>query len=168
MRGYLISILSVIALVGFGAGAGVAWADETDAGYCPRLEGKRSGVCHTERSGSNCIPGQPCSASPIFLCEEESTFDQPFRSGGTCIAYEERCTVVGEVRTCEQVCTKWDPGTCEVTKSPCCRKYKMLGSVKQACCGGKCVPVGDSGQCGDPAPPNPGKKLPLCGADGGC
>ena len=149
----------------------IALAEQTlanEAGFCPRLEGKRSGTCRIERPGSGCVPDMPCAPAPILLCEEESTFDMPIQNGGTCISTEERCTVTPEGRTCEQVCTKWDKGTCSINTLECCTKYKVTGEMKMTCCGGQCVPVGDSGKCGDPPPPMPGKKLPLCGSNGRC
>ncbi len=143
------------------------FASANEAGFCPRLEGKRSGTCRIERSGSTCAPGSPCAPAPILLCEEQSSFEQPIQNGGTCISTEERCTVTPEGRTCEQVCTKWDKGTCYVNTVSCCSKYKVIGEKKMACCEGQCTPVGESGKCGDPST-EPGSKLPLCGSNGRC
>lgn len=146
--------------------SGAAWP-ASDAGYCPRLEGKRSGTCRIEQSGILCEQDQPCGSQVIKECLEPSTFDMPMFTGGTCVSMEERCTVTPEGRTCEQVCTKWDHGTCAVHKIPCCRKFKDMATVPMKCCGGECRPVGPGGTCGEP-PPAAGTSLRTCGADGGC
>lgn len=139
-----------------------------DGGFCPRLEGRRSGSCRSERAGSTCNPGDPCAPAPLLVCEQESSFDMPIRNGGTCVAMEDRCIVTPEGRKCEQVCTKYSPATCSVAKAACCSKFKQVGAVPHACCGGRCVPVGPGGQCGSPPSNPPGLKLPFCGSNGGC